>query len=194
MASRRADGVCLGSRGGVRRALASKASAWARVGGVLACRLPLAAFLRLTPCNESRGLYTASEWLSFAPRLHPARRKRYRERRLLTGCSDDAETHNKSVERAAMLKSCGVLRELCWPTKSHKSRPPDAMGAPPCVFVSDPSGRKALGIPKRPRNGSKLAPLAPLDTVEYALIVARPLLTLAYANGNRCAANKQAAG
>ena len=44
----RDDGVslslaeCLGSRGGVRRALACTASAWAQVDVVLACRPPLA--------------------------------------------------------------------------------------------------------------------------------------------------------
>ena len=58
MASRRADGVCLGSRGGVRRALASMASAWARVGGVLACRPPLALLFSPSPLDGvQRALY-----------------------------------------------------------------------------------------------------------------------------------------
>ena len=61
----RGDGVsalplaeCLGSRRGVRRALASTASAWARVDVVLACRPPLALLFSPSPLDGvQRALY-----------------------------------------------------------------------------------------------------------------------------------------
>ncbi|CAH0373952.1 unnamed protein product, partial [Pelagomonas calceolata] len=55
-------------------------------------------------------------------------------------------TDKKSSFGEPRCQACGVVRELRWPAKSHKPMPPDAMGASPCVFVSDPSGCKTLGI------------------------------------------------
>ena len=56
------------------------------------------------------------------------------------------------------------------------------------------AARKTLGIPKQPRRGSILAPLAPLDTVEIRINSSQAAADAGIANDNRRAANKQAAG
>ena len=56
------------------------------------------------------------------------------------------------------------------------------------------AARKTLGIPKRPGARRREAPNYPLDTVEIRINSSQAAADAGIANGNRCAANKQAAG
>ena len=75
-----------------------------------------------------------------------------------------------------------------------QSRAPDAMGASPCVFVSDPSGRKALGIPKQAQDALITRTSAPLDTVEIRINSSQAAADAGIANGYRYAAAERTAG
>ena len=65
------------------------------------------------------------------------------------------------------------------------------MGASPCVFVSDPSGRKALGIPKQAQDALITRTSAPLDTVEIRINSSQAAADAGIANGNRYAATRE---
>ena len=77
---------------------------------------------------------------------------------------------------------------------SPESRPPGAIGAPPCVSVSDLAARKTLGIPKQPRQGLITRTTRTSRAAEIRINSSQAAADAAIANDNRCAANKQAAG
>ena len=64
------------------------------------------------------------------------------------------------------------------------------MGASPCVFVSDPSGRKILGIPKQ--QGEKACErlitrtTRTTDTIEIRIYSSKAAAGTGIANGNHC--------
>ena len=77
---------------------------------------------------------------------------------------------------------------------SPESRPPGAIGAPPCVSVSDLAARKTLGIPKQPRQGLITRTTRTSRAAEIRINSSQAAADAGIANDNRCAANKQAAG
>ena len=133
----------------------------------------------------SRGLYTASERLVFAPALLAASQRRQDECTAAHGLYRYAATHKKVyIARVAVTRTFST-KWFNLPAMGLKSRPPDAMGASPCVFVSDPSDRKALGIPSKQPEALTRA-TRPLATVEIRIDSSKPAAGTGIANGNHC--------